>query len=510
VTTLSSARSQRVLPFVLLAAAEVLVVFRNAGHFFTGDSLFWMWNRYSSVMEGVRGFFDLDPALWYRPLSQRTLESILYPLAGLNPTPYRIAGFMLFFACTLAVFLFALRVTQHRLAAWAAVLIFTPHVVSKFVAYDVAFTPELLLLLFSLGSAACYVAYLRQPNRSMWIMSAAFLAGALLSKETAAGLPFALMGLWFLLGDRRVSFKSLVPHFAMLAIYLVFAFAFLHVRNLQVGQVLGWLPQDPVSEYQFEAGNNIRHNLRDAFAWTFGIPAGVHGQWIFSAEWILPVLSGLRVLACIGAFALLFTARRRLVLAGICWFITMLGPALLLKTHFLPYYLFVPLAGIAVAGGTLLDWIYEQCKPLSPRVAGAIVGIILAAWTKGQVHAANRVALTHPLLGAAAIRSGIAWEDVHRSYPTFPSRKHLVFLNEGLPSAPADQGFGLLFKLGYGDPSLVIHYSTIDLPKDLDVANAVVFQWAHGRFLDVTSDVRQNPKLLWRSSSIAAHGAPSD
>jgi hypothetical protein len=312
-----------------------------------------MWNRYSSVMEGVRGFFDLDPALWYRPLSQRTLESILYPLAGLNPTPYRIAGFMLFFACTLAVFLFALRVTQHRLAAWAAVLIFTPHVVSKFVAYDVAFTPELLLLLFSLGSAACYVAYLRQPNRAMWILSAAFLAGALLSKETAAGLPFALMGLWFFLGDRRVSFRSLVPHFAMLAIYLVFAFSFLHVRNLQVGQVLGWLPQDPVSEYQFEAGNNIQHNLGDAFAWTFGIPAGVHGQWIFSAAWILPMLSGLR---CPGLHWRVRAVVHLATSLGACGDLLVHRDArsCLAAENTLPAVLPVRTAGrIAVAGGTV-------------------------------------------------------------------------------------------------------------------------------------------------------------
>src|SRR4029453_2869496 len=122
---------------------------------------------------------------------------------------------------------------------------------------------------------------------------------------------------------------------------------------------------------------------------------------------------------------LLFTPQRNAVLAGVCWFMTTLGPAFLVKTHFLPYYVFVPLAGLAVAGGAMVAWLYDRCERISPRVAIAAVAIVLSVWTKGQVHAANRVVLTHPLLGGAANPSGIAWQDVNRAYPTLPKGEQL-------------------------------------------------------------------------------------
>ena len=170
------------------------------------------------------------------------------------------------------------------------------------------------------------------------------------------------------------------------------------------------------------------------------------------------------------------------------------------------------LAGAAVAGGAIADWLYEQCERFSPIAATTVVLILLGGWTKGQVHAGNRVVLTHPLLGVAANPSGIAWQDVRRAYPTLPKGKQLIFLNEGLPSAPADQGFGTLFKLAYDDPSLVIHYSTTGLPPALNVEDALVFQWMRGHFVDVTSHVRRRPESLWkhREPAVAADSAPRD
>jgi hypothetical protein len=479
-------------PFLLLGAAEVFVVFRNAGHFFNADTLFWMWNRYHSLQEFAAGFFKLDPAFWYRPISQRTVESLLYPFAGLNPIPYRVVGFILFFACTLVVFHFVLQVTGSRKAAWFGVLLFAPHVVAKFVTYDVAFTPDLLLMLFSVGSATAYVVYLKSGKRSLQALSLSLFVTALLSKETAAGLPFALLALWFFMHrSNSVSAASILPQFAILAIHLVLMFGLLNVRNLEVGHVLGWLPQDP-GDYRFAAGENLLQNLTLAFSWIFGIPNGVHGQWFFDAPWVLPALNGIRVLACMGALMLLFGPQRKIVLIGLSWFIAMIVPALLLKTHFLPYYLFVPLVGTAVIGGTILDSIHKRLEEWSPKVALVSVLVVLAVWTKGQVHAANRVALIHPILGGAAIRSGMALEDVQGSYPTLPEGKQLIFLNEGLPAAAGDQAFGALFRMAYGNPSLVVHYSSLNLPQNLKVEDVLVFKWMHGRFVDVTSQWRHN------------------
>ena len=497
-TSLSSIHAivRALIPFVLLAFAEGIIFFRNPERFFNGDTLFWLWNRHHTFFDFIEGFTKLDPAFWYRPLSQRTIESLLFPFAGLNPIPYRMVGFALFFACTVELFFFVLRLTESRRLAWFTVLVFMPHLVHKFTTYDVAFTPDLFLILFSLGSATAYLRFLRTGDRASLVASALLLAGSLLSKESAVGLPFALLSIWFFApGERRASPVSLMPHFLILTIYLFLLFGVLHVWNLQIGHVLGWLPQGPSGGYEFGGGTHVVENLRIAFSWIFGIPAGMHGQWIFGAPWIPAMLSSLRTAACVVAILVLFSAQRKFLLLGICWFLAMLAPAVLLKTHFLPYYLSVPLAGIAITGGVLLDWVYAHVAKISPYASMAVAALILAGWTKGQVNPANRLAPSHSMLGGAATASRLALEDVRRVYPALPEGAELILFNEGLPAAVTDHAFGLLFKLAYDDPGLVVRYATMGLPAGIDPGKVFAFKWQQGHFVDVTGSVRQQPAL---------------
>ena len=497
------ATARRLIPFGLLAFAEGVLFFRNPGHFFNADTLFWLWNRHHTVLEFLAGFTRLDPALWYRPLSQRSVESLLFPLAGLNPVPYRIVGFTLFFSCTVLLFRIGLRLLECRRAAWFAVLAFMPHLAHAYTTYDVAYTPDLLLLLFCLGSALSYITFLRTGDRSSLFLSVLFFIASLLSKETGAGLPAALLAIWFFVRRKSSGTPlSLIPHFLILAVYLVFVFGFLHVRSLELGHLLGWIPQERAGGYGFGVENVLR-NIRETLNWIFGIPAGTNGQWVFGAPWILPMLTGLRVAACAVALVVLFTPRRRVLFLGISWFIAMLAPATLLQTHFLPYYLFAPLAGLALAGGTVLDWVYLQVGRISPRATTAIVVLVLAGWTKGQINAANRLVLSHALLGGAATVSGLALKDVQGAYPTLPRAAQLIFFNEDVPFAALAHAHGLLFKLAYDDPELVVRYYTTGLPDGLDAAGVLAFKWTDGHFVDVTSFVRQRPDLLLPHSPTA-------
>ena len=77
---------------------------------------------------------------------------MLFPVFELNPLPYRLIGFALFFLCTIGVYLLAERLTESRRIAWFTVLIFTPHLIHTFPTYDTSFTPELVFTLFYIGS----------------------------------------------------------------------------------------------------------------------------------------------------------------------------------------------------------------------------------------------------------------------------------------------------------------------------------------------------------------------
>src|SRR5262245_28410264 len=119
---------------IIVFCAVILVVdwflyFRHAGHFFQGDTVFLLNNRASSVSGFLNEFIELNRSGWYRPLTNELLESILYPMAGLNPIPYRIPVYVVFIAVTAGVYALVLQLTRRHLAAAIAAFFFTIHTV---------------------------------------------------------------------------------------------------------------------------------------------------------------------------------------------------------------------------------------------------------------------------------------------------------------------------------------------------------------------------------------------
>src|SRR5207247_10317992 len=94
---------------------------------------------------------------WYRPLSNETIESILFPIFGLNPAGYRIPVYALFILDTIAVYALALPITRRRIAAVIATFFFNVHTTNAFTTYDVCFTPELLYTFLYLGLLLAYL-----------------------------------------------------------------------------------------------------------------------------------------------------------------------------------------------------------------------------------------------------------------------------------------------------------------------------------------------------------------
>jgi hypothetical protein len=490
---------KRLAPFALLGLAEILIFFNNPQHFFMADSLTWINLRYRSPAEFFSGFLSVDPFFWYRPIAQRTVESVLFPLVQLNPLAYRLVGFVLFFACTLAVFFLAQSLSESRRIGWLSVLVFTPHLIHAFVTYDVSFTPELLFTLFYIGSALFYVRFLRTKELSFLILSLVLFTFGLLSKETAAALPITLLAIWFLLPrEDRESDWFLLPHFAILGAYLVFAVGYLHVRHIDIDQILLG-NASAGSEYQMGVGKHVLRNLGAAFSWAFGIPSGVHGYWMLSSPLMLTLLKAFRALVLVGTVCVLATPKRNLLLLGIAWFVTAAATTLPLTDHFLPYYLFAPLIGFALAVGIVLDWIYAQCSRISTPAAVGATGLLLGLWTGIHASTANYLAANHGLLGGATRVSATTVKDIKALYPQLPDGARVVLFNEDVPNAAGDQMGGALLQLAYDNPNLVTDYVSegLSIPADdLNSGKVLAFKWIDGHFVDITSMVRQVPQLL--------------
>src|SRR5437879_5364607 len=93
--------------FVFLLIVDWFLYFRHAGHFFQADSIFLLDYRGTSISGYLKEFIALNPSGWYRPLANELIESILYPIAGLHPIPYRIPVYAVFIVITIVVYVLA-------------------------------------------------------------------------------------------------------------------------------------------------------------------------------------------------------------------------------------------------------------------------------------------------------------------------------------------------------------------------------------------------------------------
>ena len=182
----------------LLFGIDCYLYFRNPGHFFQADTIYLLSRRVSSVTEFLRGFVKLHGSGWYRPLGHEIIESILFPILGLNPAGYRIPVYALFIADTIAVYAVSLAITRRQLAAVIATFFFNVHIMNAATTYDVTFTPELLYTLFYIGSILAYLRYLDGGRKSAQRISLACFVGSLLSKEAAVTLPLILVAVHLL------------------------------------------------------------------------------------------------------------------------------------------------------------------------------------------------------------------------------------------------------------------------------------------------------------------------
>src|SRR5437667_8481197 len=95
---------------VVLVTAEYVLFRDNFNQFFGPDAIFCMYLRFHSVGQFLSGLISLDMAHWYRPLSNRTIPAVFFPLFGFRPYGYHVVMFALFAITSCVVFLFITRV----------------------------------------------------------------------------------------------------------------------------------------------------------------------------------------------------------------------------------------------------------------------------------------------------------------------------------------------------------------------------------------------------------------
>ena len=427
-------KSELTAAFLLaLVLFEYLVFSDSFSQFFQGDALFYMSHRYRSWSEFFHALYSLDIANWYRPLASQTIPSLFFPWFGLNPYGYHWVTFLLFFAVTCVVFFFLRQLSKGFVAAAAGTVFFSIHSMNVYVTYDFAFTPELCYAAFYLLSA---IAYLRSENSKRWYaLSILFFVLALMSKEASVTLAgnIVLLAAFFCANRDK---KYLLPFFGIFGAYYLFI-----VRFLKVG----------AGDYALALHKDLFPRLQDSFLWTFDLARGQRRYVVMIAALFVVMY----------AIASLFGPRRRYTLFGVLWFLVALSPMLGIIGYFGPYYLFLPLTGIALIVGQAFEWLYASVSRFNKKAAFVAVCIGIAPFAAAARLNAQAELYNSTALGYAGRIAGNSARALKQAHPTVPPGAMVYIINPDQPNLTRFFGISGLVRLVYADDAIDVRYSSL-------------------------------------------------
>ena len=464
----------------------------SAREFFGGDALWWLYYRFRSVSEFIQGLYSLDSANWYRPLSNRTIPTLLYPFYGLEPYAYHVAVFVLFFLTTCVVYIFLRRLTGDTLVASLGTTFFSLHSNNLYVTYDLAFAPELFYTSFYLLSLVFYMHWAagNSPPFRWYLASLMSFVLALMSKEAAVTLPanLALIAVmlrplknWHDLREWASLLKPLIPFGVILAAYFSYV-----VLYLGVG---------PGPSYVLAIHGGMVGHLLDGLAWSINLAGGWSDPWrnLGPGTVVLLVIFG-SAMAAYAVFSL-WSPERKYTIIGLFWFLASGLPMLSIVSSFHAYYLFLPSVGFALIVGQALARLHSYVRSFRPSLALVVACLPLcinAFAARTNVHSEIP---RNTLLGISARIAESTLLSIRQYRSDIEPGSTILFLNDELPGLWWFHGIGTLFKLAYDD-SVEARYSSLGhsvAPDILASGRLIVMQYRDGRFLDVTEAFRADP-----------------
>jgi hypothetical protein len=440
-------------------------------------------------------FGRLNPSGFYRPLAQELFESVLYPVAGLNPIPYRLPVYAVFAGITILVHSLTLTLTGGRLAAAIAALFFNIHTVNAYTTYDLGFMPELLYTFFYLGGTMAFYRYLKERSKAAYGTSLACLIGSLLSKEAAVTLPVTLLLTSVTFDSASNTFRerlrrgisATVPHFVIVFAFAGFTIGYLHVQEVSVIKVFDASQRPNPGDYVLVFNRGLLKNADLASTWAFNIPREWWGHWQHLTARMLFYLKFFRALICALILAALAGPERKIVLFGMAWFWITIFPALPLVAHFIPYYLFLPLAGLSLVVGVVTAWLYDKVSRIQLHVAAATIVLLFG----GSLYVNDRMIKAdirdNRLLGASAKVAGSTLEDLKRFYPVLPDGATLYFA-DAAERVDWEHDSGSLIRMAYDTDKISVLYESQGDSLAPFTPNALVFRVRNGRLIDRTAE----------------------
>ncbi len=302
---------------------------------FLGDDFLWL---------GIEGRIRAGSSFWYevfqptqhgtfRPLSERLFFLVFHWAFGLHALPYHALFFATFFANLALLASVLRRLTGSRAVGFWAAVFWT---VNPAMAMAMTWSSAYMQILCGFFLLLAFHFLLRHIETGQWRYYAAqagvFVAGFFVL-ETNVVYPLIALG-YTAFFARKYVLRTL----PLLLVSLVYAVLHLVLAPNRTGgyYALRFDWQIPATLWAY---------------WRDAVSPPQAAVLLHLPRKLVP--TGIRVMTlALGAFLLWETARKRfLAVVLFSWFALLLAPVLLLRGHFLYYYLTLPLMGLAAFGG---------------------------------------------------------------------------------------------------------------------------------------------------------------
>ncbi len=498
---------ERVCLILILVAG--LWVFSGAFHkFFTHDSLFYLTNVPHSWREFQPYLTTPSAEKSYRPLNLG-LVALIQPFIGVDPRPYHWIPIIFHLLNTCLFYALAKRIFANSTAGLAAAAFWGLHSVCGWITYDITYLSDFLLAFLLLISLLFAVAGTQRKSRLLIVAAIATFVLSLMTKEAAITFPLAVW-ICLSLADLRASgepaaWKQILRSFRkslpLTLLYFIIACAF-------AGLFLYWTftgnlyTQGQSAAYDISPWANLPAKLK-YFYWSLNLPDTLS----------IPNAARNRnlAMAMMGGLVLIWIldiARRRGRLSivewtGIIWFVGLNVPSFLLSHRLAKWYLYLPLFGLALAFGVLID----DLSSLLPRRIQRYGGLVVLALLIGPYTFSTRVQTRSYIVSSdSSYQSDLlqtCLRDFQKVHPSLPPQATLFFLpafEEGvsdlLSAPPIDRGG--LFGLYYPETrlrALFVHKGDV-LPADVETrSDVIILQYLDRRLYDVTSYFKSSGKM---------------
>ncbi|HVP39622.1 MAG TPA: hypothetical protein VMS93_10610 [Candidatus Saccharimonadales bacterium] len=335
----------------LACVAAALWTYRGAlGAYFSPDDFI--------LLEKARGLLPNPVSAW-RFLSGPAYFGLTAALFDTHPLPYHLVNWLLHGLNVALLFAFARARGAGPPAAGLAAGLFGATRLSISAVYPATGVGELLALglalgaLLAVGGGASGPAA-GGPRPARLALGVGLFAAALLCKENVLALPLVLLlpelGGEALARRLRRAGPLLVPGVALAA--------YLALSQVRAGSLGG-------RAYAMGFGANLFHDFMTYCAWAVDL---VHVRPDAAGGLSLSAWStGIWLVLALGLLARAARRRTALPAVGACWWVLSLLPVLPLLHHTYLYYLYTPLAGLALAAGGALQWLAEPRAVARPE-----------------------------------------------------------------------------------------------------------------------------------------------